>query len=190
MNATAAPEPEKWLTEYGDMLYRYALLKVRSEATAEDLVQETLLSGIQSYKNFNGQSALNTWLVGILKHKILDYYRKTAREAAPLNTSALGKELLAYQFDSKDHWQINLVEWNTPDLELDNQHFWQVFHDCLSRLPDNVYRLFMLRTMDGCSSEECCKLLNFSSTNQMWVALSRARMKLRHCLDKNWFEKE
>ena len=185
-----ASDPKTWLNDYGDMLYRYALVRVRSEATAEDLVQETLLAGIQSFEKFTGKATVKTWLVGILKHKIIDHYRKSRHEATILSESEMGEDLLAHQFDDKGHWKVNLVEWETPDLSMDNEQFWQAFHLCLSRLPGRMADLFMLRSVEGLSSEDCCKVLNFNSTNQLWVTLSRTRMKLRQCLETHWFDKE
>lgn len=96
--------PSDWLTDYGDLLYRYALSRVRSETVAEDLVQDTLLAALQGVKNFNHQSAGSSWLlVGILKNKLVDYYRKTQREL-PLSTdSDFGDDVVAYQFDENGH---------------------------------------------------------------------------------------
>lgn len=190
MTPSATTEPETWLNDYGDMLYRYALLRVRSEATAEDLVQDTLLAGLQGFQNFTGQSTVRTWLVGILKHKIIDHFRKNRHETSTLSDSDMGDDLLAYQFDQQGNWQVSLVEWATPDKSLDNEQFWQVFNDCLSRLPKNMADLFILRTLEDLSSEDCCKVLGLDSTNRLWVTLSRTRLKLRQCLDTRWFTKE
>lgn len=176
-----------WLNDYGDMLYRYALLRVRSEATAEDLVQETLIAGFQSFENFNGKSSVKTWLMGILKHKIIDFFRKNCREKLSLNDSDLSEDLIAYQFDEQGHWKVELVDWKTPDQNLCDKQFQRIFHQCLSRLPKRMLDLFMLRTIEGVSSEDCCEILGFGSNNQLWVALSRTRMKLRSCLDSQWF---
>ena len=170
-------------------MLRYALQRVRSTAIAEDLVQDTLLAGIQSFSKFNGQASIKTWLVGILKHKVIDYYRKISRESPALSESDLGDDLLTYQFDDKGHWKASLVEWVTPDELLDNEQFWRVFAQCLSRLPENMGNLFMLRTVEGLSSEDCCKVLDYKSTNHLWVVLSRTRMKLRKCLEIQWFDK-
>ncbi len=182
-------EPENWLNNYGDMLYRYALLRVRLEATAEDLVQETLLAGFQSFEKFDGKSSVRTWLMGILKHKIIDFFRKNRHEKISLNDSGLGEDLLAYQFDEEGHWKTDLVEWKTPDQNLSDKQFQLIFQQCLSRLPKKMLDLFMLRTIEGVSSEDCCEILGFGSNNQLWVALSRTRMKLRSCLDIQWFGK-
>lgn len=182
--------PDNWLHEYGDILYRYALVRVRSEPTAEDLVQETLLSGLQAFKNFSGKSTVRTWLIGILKHKIIDHYRKNRREITRLNDDETAEDVLAYQFDSQGSWQINLVDWATPDQNMHNEQFWEVFNHCISRLPKRMADLLFLRTVDGHSTEECCDLLGFTSANQLWVSLSRTRVKLRQCLDTHWFNIE
>ena len=184
------PQPVVWLNEYGDLLFRYALIRVRSEETAEDLVQETLLAGLQAFKNFNGKSSVSTWLISILKHKIIDFFRKNRNEAASYNADESMDELIKLQFDDRGHWKMNLVEWNSPEQSFDEEQFWQVFQHCLAKLPVNMANLFMLRVVDGLSSEDCCKLLEMNSTNQLWVNLSRVRMKLRQCLDIYWFNQE
>ena len=187
MASSTTESPENWLNDYGDMLYRYALVRVRSEATAEDLVQETLLAGLKSFANFSGQSSVSTWLTGILKHKIIDHFRKNHHEMISLSDADFGEDLLNTQFDQQGHWKIDLDEWITPDRSLNDQQFWQVFQQCLERLPKKMADLLLLRTIKDVSSEDCCKLLGFETTNQLWVTLSRTRMKLRQCLDVKWF---
>jgi RNA polymerase sigma-70 factor (ECF subfamily) len=185
---THTNNPNTWLDDHGDALFRYAMIRVRSEATAEDLVQETLLAAWQSFAQFSGQSTVKTWLIGILKHKIIDHFRKHRHETVSLDDFATDEALLAHQFDEDGHWRINLINWGTPDQAMDNEQFWQVFYRCLARLPQNMADLLVLRTVDGLSSEACCKLLAMETTNQLCVALSRTRMKLRQCLELNWFE--
>ncbi len=182
-------DASNWLADHGDTLYRYAFARVRSEAVAEDLVQDTLLAGLQNLQHFQQHAAVETWLIAILKHKVIDYWRKAAREA-PLSTdSAWDEDLLAYQFDQNGHWQIELIEWGTPERSFENQEFWQVFLQCQTRLPELMAQLFMLR-MDGVSTDECCKILALNNSNHLWVTLSRARMKLRQCLEVHWFGQE
>ena len=74
--------PETWVNEYGDFLYRFALSRVKDPSVAEDLVQETFLAALRARENFKGRSAGRTWLIAILKHKIVDYIRKKIREPA------------------------------------------------------------------------------------------------------------
>ncbi|ASF45109.1 sigma-70 family RNA polymerase sigma factor [Methylovulum psychrotolerans] len=187
----ATSDPAKWLDEYGDALYRYALLQLRSEPLAEDMVQETLLAAWQSFAQFNGQSSVKTWLIGILKHKIIDHFRKYRheRDSESLDNFDDDDALLAHSFDADGHWKIPLINWGTPDKALTDEQFWQVFYRCLARLPQDMADLFILRTVDGLSSEECCKLLAIATTNQLCVALSRTRLKLRQCLEAQWFDR-
>ena len=72
--------PDTWVDRYGDSLYRFAAVRVQDTAVAEDLVQETFLAALRGRKNFRSQSAVQTWLTAILKHKIVDHYRKKNRE--------------------------------------------------------------------------------------------------------------
>ena len=73
-------EPHRWIDSYGDFLYRFALVRVRDHDIAEELVQDTLLAALQAKERFTGQSSERTWMVGILKHKMIDYFRRTTRE--------------------------------------------------------------------------------------------------------------
>jgi len=76
---TDSNNPKTWLNEHGDYLYRYAMSRLHDHETASDMLQETLLAGCRGYANFAGQSSIRTWLVGILKHKIIDLIRKEIR---------------------------------------------------------------------------------------------------------------
>ena len=80
--AIAASDPERWVDEHGDILYRYALERVRKPDIAQDLVQETFLAAVRTHERFRGGSTVRSWLCGILKHKICDYYRKRGRETS------------------------------------------------------------------------------------------------------------
>src|SRR5438093_12968628 len=72
-------DPSRWSDEPVDYLFRYAIFRLRDAAAAEDAVQETLLAAMQARERFDGRSSERTWLVGILKHKIIDHYRKVGR---------------------------------------------------------------------------------------------------------------
>lgn len=182
-------DPSQWLHDYGDSLYHYALLRVRSEAIAEDLVQDTLLAGLQSLSSFNEQSSLKTWLLGIMKHKVMDYFRHHAMKTESL-AAYDAEDSMNEQFDKHGHWKQNVAHWKTPEKTLHDEQFWKIYQQCLSRLPENMATLFLLRTVDELSVESCCQVLNIETTNQLYVALSRTRLKLRQCIDTYWFSKE
>src|SRR5262245_48628437 len=74
-------DPTYWLEHHGDYLYRYALTRVRERSVAEDLLQETLLAAMGGFQEHEGRSSERTWLVGIMRHKIVDHFRRLARTA-------------------------------------------------------------------------------------------------------------
>jgi len=180
--------PDTWLQDYGDLLYRYALVRVHCKETAEDLVQETLLAGLKSWQNFQHQSKVSTWLVGILKYKLADHFRKQPPHNSANEFNESVEQVLSYQFDQQGHWKIDLVEWSTADSALQTQQLNTALQLCLSRLPKRMADLLLLRAVNEISTEECRILLDFQSDNQLWVALSRTRVKLRQCLATQSFE--
>lgn len=182
-------DPEKWVVDYGDYLYRYALSRVQDPATAEDLVQETFLAALRAQGGFRGESSERTWLTGILKHKVIDHIRRKSRER-PVNDIEASVDSLDERFDDKGHWKVGPAKWTVnPRKLLEQKEFWKVFYSCLSKLSDRLARALVLREMDGLSSDEIRKIFNISETNT-YVLLHRARMRMRRCLDVNWLEKE
>jgi RNA polymerase sigma-70 factor (ECF subfamily) len=184
-NKTIEP-PEKWVDMYGNYLYRYALFRVYDANVAEDLVQETFLAALGSFKDFQYRSSIKTWLTGILKHKIIDHFRKTAKEQQ-MNDIEPNINKLEDLFDRNGHWKIQPAEWDAdPEKLYDQKEFIKVFHKCLSELPGRQAGAFILREIVGEKTKEICKILDVSATN-CWVLLHRARMYLRRCLEINWF---
>ncbi|MEN8261018.1 MAG: sigma-70 family RNA polymerase sigma factor [Pseudomonadota bacterium] len=176
------------MDRYRGALYRYARLRVHEDHLAEDLVQETLLAAYKSRDRFAGNASEKTWLIGILKHKIVDYFRRASRETGQEFNDAFYSPMDAC-FDEQGHWQFDIADWSRPDTALEQAQFWQILSDCVERLPPRLARLFVLRELDGLPSEEICQVLDISTTNNLWVMLSRMRMQLRNCLDMNWFNK-
>lgn len=168
-------------------LLRVAVLQLRDNDLAEDVVQETLLAALQGEAGFSGRSSLKTWLTGILKHKIVDAIRKKSREPA---LSSLDEESQIDDFDALfdevGHWENPPADWGDPETQLSRQEFFAVLELCLEKLPPNTARVFLLREVMELDGEEICKELSITSTN-LWVILYRARMALRQCLEQHWF---
>src|SRR5271157_351659 len=100
-----AADPETWVDRYGDSLYRYALLRLRFPDLAADVVQETFLEALRARGSFAGRSSERTWLIGILRHKIVDQIRRSGRDAASANgASPNGAE--GSPFDHRGHWRV------------------------------------------------------------------------------------
>jgi RNA polymerase sigma-70 factor (ECF subfamily) len=184
--------PSDLLTDHCDYLYRYALVRLRDEYLAEDAVQETLLAALsaQDGKGFAAKSAVRTWLTGILKHKIIDHFRRSQREQ-PLPDNGAADEPMEPGMDEffldDGHWAEPPSSLGNPAALLEQHQFWQVMQDCLERLPKALARIFLLREIEEKENAEICKELEISPTNA-WVMLYRARMGLRKCLEINWLE--
>jgi RNA polymerase sigma-70 factor (ECF subfamily) len=192
--APGLSDPERWVELHGDYLFRYAMMRLRDETKAEDAVQETFLAALKGGGSFAGRSAEKSWLVGILKNKISDYFRKASRE-----TSFTDLEFYAEEENSsfvadglgQGGWadESGPRNWSSPGAGLDSEVFWRTFRDCSNKLPKNAGTVFTLREVDGVESREICAMLNISESN-LWVMLHRARMALRRCLEVNWFGKK
>jgi RNA polymerase sigma-70 factor (ECF subfamily) len=162
---------------------------LRDTAAAEDAVQETLLAALAGEANFAGRSNLRTWLTGILKHKIVDTIRRQSREQ-PVSEFDAQYEAAGFdaQFDRRGHWEEPPDAWEQPEGALGQKQFLAALEACLRALPERTARVFMMREHLGLETPEICKELEITATH-CWVMLHRARMSLRLCLGKNWFEK-
>jgi len=191
MDAEADPgDPESWLERHGDALYAFALLRVRNAAIAEDLVQDTLLAALGAKGDFAGRSNVRTWLVGILKHKLVDHLRKRGREVGLAGDAGdeLDEAAWAGRFDGSGHWLERPRDWGDPAALAENAALGAAMQACIERLPERARMLFVLREIDGLATDELLELLGISSANNLWVMLSRAREKLRACLEQGWFK--
>ena len=186
-----APTPNPLeLDAHRPQLLRFAMLQLRNESAAEDAVQETLVAAIQGAAGFAGQSSLRTWLIGILKHKIIDQIRRASRER-PLSEVLTGDDGDAGDFDAlfaaDGHWAEPPADWGNPDQALQQERFFEALERCLQGLPRKTGQAFTMREILGFETTEICKELRISPSN-CWVMLYRARMSLRLCLEQTWVQ--
>lgn len=192
----AVPEPQQWLVRFGDELYRFALSRVTDTTAAEELVQETFVSALQALHSFRGQASERTWLFVILKRKIIDHYRHQARSPfVPLTLTADQAPEAEFFQPANGHWRDGQTPspWRAGgdegrgDVALEQQEFQQILHDCQQRLSPQQLAVFRLRFVEELPAEEICRELELSSSNY-WVIVHRAKLHLRRCLEKNWFQ--
>lgn len=168
-------------------LLRFATLQLRNDAVAEDVVQDTLIAVLEKPQQFAGQSSLRTYITGILKHKIIDVLR-TAKRVRQFEVAEDQSEddVIDALFKADGHTVDMPRAWGDPDATLEQKDFFRVMELCLENLPAKTARIFMMREWLELDTEEICKELGISTSNA-WVMLYRARIKLRECLDLNWF---
>jgi RNA polymerase sigma-70 factor (TIGR02943 family) len=183
--------PSSWLKSHGDYLFSYCMMRVNHRETAEDLVQETLISAFRSKETFRGDSSEATWLVAILKNKIIDHYRKKdvlkeANEYLEATESDFSKNF----FDTDNgHWIRDKApqSWDlAADSEIRQAEFEKILQECVHKMPSKLVPVFIARFMDDEDSETICKVHKISSSNY-WVIIHRAKVLIRACLEKNWF---
>ncbi len=187
-NTLALGSPDAWLDEHGAALYKYALVHTRDEHKAEEVVQETLLAALQARDRFSGGASARTWLIGILKHKIMDVFRHEAREVQledPDDVEEPDVDATEAMFAADGRWQNQLSDWGDPEKLLERGQFMAILQRCLDALPPRLARLFMLREVMEEETENICQELAITPTN-LWTMLYRARLGLRQCLDRNW----
>lgn len=182
---TPATDPDRWVDEHGDALFRYAILRLRDQELAEEVVQETFLEALRVRESFAGRSTERTWLVGILRHKILDHFRRRGRRREESNLDAYERPD-GSTFDGRGHWKAFPADWDQPGRDIERGEFWAVFGRCLSDVPRGLADAFFLRELDGLDSPSICETLKITPAN-LWARLHRARTLLRRCLETRWF---
>ncbi|MGK0458719.1 MAG: RNA polymerase sigma-70 factor (ECF subfamily) [Polaribacter sp.] len=175
----------KWIDNYADYLYNYSISRVNNSDLAKDLVQDTFFAGLKSAKNFQGKASERTWLVSILKRKIIDYYRKI--------NSKKGQAEVRMSFyedgENEGSWLEERVpqSWdNASEKKIENEELRNQLEFCINKLPEKYAMVFRMKTIQEFETEEICKELGITSSN-LWVIIHRARTQLRKCMEDNWF---
>ncbi len=191
-NMAIAPEQLDALRPH---LLRFAQLQLRDPALAEDVVADSLLAVLEHPERFAGNASLKTYVIGILKHKIVDAIRSGRREvrvsllaggASDEGDLRTDEAVFDTLFAADGHYVTPPSDWGDPDAVLSRREFFDILQMCVDRLPPRVGRVFMMREWLELETDEICQELEITATNA-WALLYRARMRLRECLDLHWF---
>ncbi len=194
MTEPIKPTLEELLAE-ADALYRYALPRVRSHHAAEDLVQETLITAVKKFDEFQGRAALGTWLTGILRNKILDHLRHLQRHPespATDNENSTEADPTAEMFDANGSWKfepsagLDILETDPAQLA-DRAEIRAAVQQCVDKLPLTLRKIFVLREVEGCEADEICSAADVTR-GSIAVLLHRSRQLLRACLQRTWLK--
>ncbi len=178
-------KPETWVDLYADYLFNYAIGRISDAEVAKDLVQETFMAGLKSAKNYKGDAAERTWLIAILKRKVIDHYRKI--------NSKKGKAEVRMNYSSQTDAEGDWLEEQVADpfssfenSDIENKELGLAIQSCISKLPKKQALVFTMKTIQGVSTEDICNELGINPSN-LWVMIHRARTALMGCLNQNWF---
>jgi RNA polymerase sigma-70 factor (ECF subfamily) len=179
-------DPTFWAENHADYLNGYAMLRLRKPEVVEELVQETFLAALRARQNFSGRSSIRTWLVGILKHKIIDHFRAKKR-VRPLTDYETEEHNATELFDQTANWKKKPRDWGAnPEDAFEQQEFWTTLIDAINDLPERMAEVFKMREIEMKDTEEICEILDITPTN-LGVLLFRARTRLRDSLGTEWF---
>ena len=177
-------DPNKWIDLYADYLFNFTITRVNDREIAKDLVQDTFVAGLKSMKNFKGEASERTWLISILKRKIIDHYRKinSKKGKAEVRMNYVSEDQEGDWLEERieDHRTLNAQE------TLENSELGEAIYDCMGKLSEKQATVFKMKTILGYETETICNELNITASN-LWVLIHRARMQMAECLDKNWF---
>jgi len=178
--------PTKWVTLHADYLFNYTISRVSNHDIAKDIVQDTFFAALKAKDNFKGKASERTWLIAILKRKIIDYYRKI--------NSVKGKAEVKMSFytdgDREGEWIEECVptNWNNEvEKSIENDELGIALERCIEDLPEKYAMVFRMKTIQQFETEEICKELEITSSN-LWVIIHRARTQLRKCMEESWFK--
>jgi RNA polymerase sigma-70 factor (ECF subfamily) len=178
--------PETWVDNYADYLFNFAVGRVSDSEIAKDLVSETFLAGLKSAKNYKGDAAERTWLIAILKRKVIDHYRKI--------NSKKGKAEIRMGYSSQNDVEGDWLEEKVADpfssfenSAIENEELGLAIQECISTLPEKQAKVFTMKTIQEISTEDICNELGINPSN-LWVIIHRARTTLMDCLNQNWYK--
>lgn len=183
MSAALALDPTADLAVHRGAMLRFARRRIRDEALAEDAVQDALLAALGAHQSFQGQSAVRTWLIGILNHKIQDAFRRETRYVkldASGDDAGDGDERLERAASS----QPMTTDDDDPMHEVARRRMHAALVDEVEKLPDGLRSVFMLQAIEGVATSEVCNRLNITEAN-VWVRLHRARKRLAERLSQH-----
>ena len=178
-------EVSQWVEEHGDLLYRFARCRVNSHELAEDLVQITFISALKDWQRFRRESSAKTWLISILRHKIIDHYRRKKTDSLedfPDGGEAVTQSAVASEEMVQDTASIRL----NPEEILEHQELRSTLRECLDLLPERFRQVFVMRDIENKSTENICRELELSVSN-FSVMMYRARLLLKDCFLKKGF---
>jgi RNA polymerase sigma-70 factor (ECF subfamily) len=173
MSAALAFDSFADLAVHRGAMLRFARRRIRDEALAEDAVQDALLAAVSARGSFQGQSAVRTWLIGILNHKIQDVFRRETRYVRldPHEQDEEGDERLERAAGA--HAPAD----DDPADEVARRRMREALVEEVARLPEGLRSVFLLQAIEGVPTADVSRELNITEAN-VWVRLHRARKRL------------
>jgi len=154
---------------YEQTVYNFSFKICRDKEKAENIMQETFLSMVKSLYQFDGKSKLSTWLYRIVANHCLMQARKEKNRSFV----SLDNEDSLYEDKYTADWSY------IPFKSVENDEMKKILDDAISRLSPEYRMVFLLRDVEGLSTEETAKATDLS-VPAVKSRLHRARAFLRN----------
>ncbi len=162
--------------EHAGRIYRLALRMMGNEADAEDVLQETFLNAFRSIDRFEERSSLSTWLYRIASNAALMRLRRKEPEQISVDEPL--------ERDDGDFVPRQFFDFCClPEEDLLRDEAVAEMNRAVEELPPTLRSVFILRDIEGLSTDETAKALGLS-VSAVKSRLMRARLKLRERLSQ------
>jgi RNA polymerase sigma-70 factor (ECF subfamily) len=166
---------------YSGVIYRLALKMLGDPQDAEDILQETFIKAYRHLPGFDGRSSLSTWLYRIATNEALMHLRRRRHPQVSIDEPL--------EAEDQDSAPLQIVDWCCmPEEELLSAEARLRMDRAVEALPPSLRVVFLLRDIEGLSTEETGAVLNLSEA-AVKTRLSRARMRLRELLSEYYGER-
>ncbi len=166
---------------YSGPIYRLALKMLDNPQDAEDILQETFIKAFRYLKGFDGRSSVSTWLYRIATNEALMYLRRRQPEQISIDEPQESLE--------GEQEPLQIVDWCCmPEQELMSAETRKHLDEAIDTLPHSLRIVFLLRDIEGLSTQEVAEVLSLSET-AVKTRLSRARLRMREELSTYFAER-
>lgn len=173
---------------YHDTLRQLARAIVRSDALADEAIQETWLAVVRGLDSFEGRSALRTWVCRILVNRARTIATRDRRSVpmSALDDGADDGAIDADRFAASGGWQRSPAPWGDEDPAslVQRRELVALVGELVEQLPERQRAVLVLRDVKGWDAEDVCEVLELSQANQR-VLLHRARAQVRDALERH-----
>ena len=159
---------------YSGVIYRLAMKMLEDPQDAEDVLQETFIKAYKALPAFDGRSSLSTWLYRIATNEALMMLRRRKKGTVSIDEPM--------DMDDPEQEPAQIIDWCCmPETELMSVEAKAYMDQAIEALPPTLRTVFLLRDIEGLSTQETSEVLNLSEM-AVKTRLSRARMRLRELL--------
>jgi RNA polymerase sigma-70 factor, ECF subfamily len=170
---------------------------VRDSNAAQEVVQKTWLTALESLGRFEGRSSLRTWLYGILinvaraharsERRMIPFSSLEAEETAEATPAVEAELFLPEGHRWAGHWVDAPAPFPSPESVLERAKLRSLLESVIGQLPPVQQQILVLCDVEGLTGEEVCNIVGVSGTNQR-VLLHRARSKVGAILERKFTE--